>query len=386
MSDDDTGQSQIRPLAVGELAEGGYVDAPVFLDRNYVLLAPEIPVSKELVGLLRKWGYSSVYSSGTPQAKPASLEQGLGGAPIAQDLQELEHLTAAEAVYGKAMAVLDKVFTEFAESGELRRSAVSDQARDLCSAVRQNAQFMLRYQEFKKPPDNYLLPHSVNTAILSIVIAGVLKIPPHQQIELATAGLLHDVGMLKIPEAVYKHPGKIPPEQRKAMMAHTVLGYRILKGASLPEGCALAALEHHEHLDGSGYPQKLKGDGIHLYAKIVAVGASYNAITSNRPFKEADSAHQAVMELLKARKVRYDERIVTSLVYAVSLYPIGSPVELSDGTRGIVYESDPKDFKSPLVRLVRDREGRPVAEPTVVRTGEQRLTIVRGLTHAELGA
>jgi putative nucleotidyltransferase with HDIG domain len=213
--------------------------------------------------------------------------------------------------------------------------------------------------------------HSVNSSVLALAIGDLMKLPPHRMIELGVAALLHDIGMLKLPDPVYLKEGPLTEKEFQLVRAHTTLGYKILKGFSVAEEIALAAEEHHERLDGSGYPKGLSGDKISLYSRIVAVVCSYDAMTSRRLFKSQSDAHSAVMDLLKGRNKSYDEQAIRSLVVCLSAYPLGSLVLLSDESIGRVTKTNPESPRFPFVQVIADKEGKRIEEPILLKTAEK---------------
>ena len=135
------------------------------------------------------------------------------------------------------------------------------------------------------------------------------------------------------------------------MSTHTVLGYRILKGFSAPENVALAALEHHERIDGSGYPRALTAPKITDYALIIGVVCSYDAMLSRRPFRPGTlDGHATIKDLAQKNRKQYDEKILKALVYTLSVYPVGTAVMLSNNSKGIVVKTDPAKPRCPVVR------------------------------------
>ena len=149
------------------------------------------------------------------------------------------------------------------------------------------------------------------------------------------------------------------------MAAHTLLGYRILKGFSAPENVALAALEHHERIDGSGYPRGLSAPKITDYALIIAVACSYDAMVSRRPFQPGTlDGHATIMDLAQKNRKQYDEKVLKALVYTLSVYPVGTAVLLSNNSKGIVVKTDPAKPRCPSVQVLLDPDGKKLAEPT----------------------
>ena len=140
-------------------------------------------------------------------------------------------------------------------------------------------------------------------------------------------------------------------------------------------------LEHHERENGEGYPRKLSRDKISIYAKIIAVACSYEAVTAPRPYKEARDAYSGIIDIMKNQGKQYDDIIVRALLFSVSLYPIGLYVLLSNNKIGQVIDVNPENPKYPIVEI--NGEIKPDGKPKVVETSEYGLTITRPLTKEE---
>jgi HD-GYP domain-containing protein (c-di-GMP phosphodiesterase class II) len=219
--------------------------------------------------------------------------------------------------------------------------------------------------------------------VISVIIGTYLKLPHHRLIELGVSALMHDIGMTKLPPQVYLVQRALWPHEKKAIMAHPIFGFNLLKSYNYPLSIALGALEHHERENGSGYPRKLTGDKISLYAKIIAVAGSYEALSSQRPHKDAKDGFTGMMELLKNEGKQYDDTIVRALVYSLSIYPIGLYVLLSDGFKGQVIDIIPEKPRFPVVQVF----GRitPDGKNETLQTSPEGVSIVRPLTRQEIG-
>ncbi|MDR2662289.1 MAG: HD-GYP domain-containing protein, partial [Treponema sp.] len=145
---------------------------------------------------------------------------------------------------------------------------------------------------------------------------------------------------------------------------------------------SLAALEHHERENGSGYPQKLTGDKISLYAKIIAVACSYEALTSTRPHKDAKDGYSGMLDLLKNEGKQYDDTIVKALVFSLSIYPIGLYVLLSNGKKGQVVDVNPENPKFPMVQVF--GELTPDGKNKIIETSQEGVFISRPLKKEEI--
>jgi putative nucleotidyltransferase with HDIG domain len=137
-----------------------------------------------------------------------------------------------------------------------------------------------------KTADDYTYMHSVAVCALMVALARQLRLNDEQTRLAGMAGLLHDLGKAAIPLAVLNKPGKLTDAEFEIVRNHPVEGYHMLKeGAKVPDAVLDACLHHHEKIDGSGYPDKLQGEGISVIARMAAICDVYDAITSDRPYK-----------------------------------------------------------------------------------------------------
>jgi HD-GYP domain-containing protein (c-di-GMP phosphodiesterase class II) len=365
----------MKAIPVSTLVPNTYFDKPVFLDDGYILLTPDSPVTDELLKRLKKWKYADVFSEGKTKDGPSYVagtdKASLPSQTVDEDIREVEHLAEVRKFYTDFQAFAVALYAQFAADGTLNMGQVTDWVKKAILVVRENRHLILRALETDGAQEDFLVLHSVNSTILSLIIGDYLKAPPHRLIELGNACLLHEIGMLKLPGELRRTPKKLSDDERKVITTHTVLGYRLLKSASAPENVALAAIEHHERMDGSGYPRNLPGDKITEYARIIAVACSYDAIVSRRPFRTSSlDGHSAIKDLLQKNRKQYDDRVLKALVYTLSVYPVGTAVLLSNQGRGIVVKTDPEKPRCPVVKVLRDGDGNKLASPPLVQIAE----------------
>jgi HD-GYP domain-containing protein (c-di-GMP phosphodiesterase class II) len=188
--------------------------------------------------------------------------------------------------------------------------------------------------------------------------------------------------MLKLPSSIYLSQRQLTPQEQKAIMTHPVLGYSMLKSLDFPLPVCLAALEHHERDNASGYPRRLTGEKISLYSKIIAVACSYEALSTKRPHKEAKDGYTGMLELLKNEGKKYDDTVVKALVVSLSIYPIGLYVLLSNGKKAQVIDVNPDNPRFPIVQVF--GEFTPDGKLKVMQTTPNVLSIVRPLARTEI--
>ncbi|MBD3108214.1 HD-GYP domain-containing protein [Bacillus sp. AGMB 02131] len=190
--------------------------------------------------------------------------------------------------------------------------------------------------------------------------------------------ILHDVGKLKVPREILMKPGELADEEFAIIKKHTEYGFVILKEVkTIPLVVALCAYQHHERLDGTGYPQGLKDEDIHYYAKIIAVADVFDAITSNRVYREAMLPHEG-LEILYAGCGRlFDLQIVEAFRSAVAIYPVGVTVELSNRTVGIVKKQNIGLGDRPIIEII-EEDGKKLSSPYVINLSEKLDIVVTG--------
>jgi HD-GYP domain-containing protein (c-di-GMP phosphodiesterase class II) len=378
------GGRHMKSISTTGLEPQLYIDAPLFLDEGYILLTPDIPVTKRLIERLETWFFDKVYSNGMPVDKPPGESTGNKGL-LDATMKENEALQDAVAFIGEETLKLGKVYTTFLEHNVLSINLLSDIVKEIISRLKEESRYLLALPDSEKNDDNYLAVHSVKTAIIALALAMYLTVPPHKQIEIGLAALLHEIGMTRIPPQIYKHDRQLNQKERQTIITHPVISFKILKEAGFPNPVVLAVLEHHEYVDGSGYPRKLKGDQISLYGKIIGIASSYAATVSKRPFREGRDGHSGMMDLVSDMGRRYDDTILRALVFTLSVYPVGTYVLLSNSVKALVVKTDPKSPKEPTVRLLVNEQNMLYPEQPLVqiRDGDE-ITIQRPLNRKEI--
>jgi len=378
----------MKKVSVNQLQDNSYIDAPVYLDGKFILLIPEIALKPELIKSLKKWKFEQVYTDGLPTQAPPIANGGSslpGESILDQDIKENESKEKARAFFKKSVQILDDVFTDFQLKGELWENPIITLSKDIMSEIKNNRQYLLSLDAKEVESEYYIVPHSIRTAIYALAIADFLKLPPHKQIDVGTTSLLHEIGMLRIPPEIYQHDRTLNDKERQTIAAHPVISYKVLKEADFPSNICVGVLEHHEYINGTGYPRKLTGESISLYGRIVGVASAYSAATSKRPFRDEHDGHTIIMELAKDMGKRYDERILRALIYTLSIYPIGTYVLLSNGAVGIIVKTDPKQPKHPILRLLVNENKNPYRDrPTIQPQEDDEVIIERPLTKDEV--
>lgn len=199
-----------------------------------------------------------------------------------------------------------------------------------------------------KTHDDYTYLHSVAVCALMISLARQLNLDEHQVRRAGTCGLLHDVGKAGISLDILNKPGKLTEQEFEIMKAHPVIGETLLRKSGGDADLLDVVRHHHEKMNGMGYPDGLKGQAISLLSRMAAVCDVYDAITSNRPYKEGWNPATA-MHQMASWEGHFDRKILYAFVKAVGIYPVGSVVRLASGRVAVVAEPGAESLLKPKV-------------------------------------
>ena len=211
--------------------------------------------------------------------------------------------------------------------------------------------------------DNYTFSHSTNVTIYTLAMAMKMGYNDKQLNEIGMGSMLHDIGKVVIPKEILNKPGKLTDEEFALVKEHPTFGFELLrKEHSISLLSAHCAFQHHEKLDGTGYPRGLKGNEIHEYGKVMAIADVFDALTSNRSYRSAMLPHTAMEIIFAGANTHFDANLIRVFQQSVATYPEGVTVKLNTGEEVVIkYEfSAPA---RPLVRIIKDPNGKRIEKP-----------------------
>lgn len=212
---------------------------------------------------------------------------------------------------------------------------------NLVNSIMENEAVALNIDTLKFS-DEYTFQHSVDVATIAMLIAKNSQMSEAEIQKIGMAGLLHDMGKSQIPNEILNKAGKLTEEEFAIMKNHSLYGYQILKEkGSIPQEVLMGVLQHHEKLNGRGYPMGVAADKISPYAKILSIADIYDALVTERPYKKGFSQQDAI-EMIMAMTDELDITYMRSFLSIVILYPVNSVVTLSNGEKAKVLENNPQ--------------------------------------------
>ncbi|MCY7296007.1 HD-GYP domain-containing protein [Alteromonas sp. a30] len=269
--------------------------------------------------------------------------------PPAKKLTEGEALNEAQKLYDQAK-LAHKRFLKKIKTGEIGNlDALKESGAKIIDSLFANP-YALQCLTLIKDDQEYLLQHCLNTAILMGVFAKHMGFDKQLIEELCLAGLLMDTGMSTVPQEIYDKPRKLTDNEWDIIHSHVDLGLEMIQQMdNLPETVKSIIVNHHERLDGSGYPANKSGDKITIYSRMAAIVDTYDALTSDRPWRKAHSPTAALKKLLADDSGKLDQSLVHQFIKCIGVHPVGSLVRLKSERLGIIVQSNPEDPLKPVV-------------------------------------
>jgi HD-GYP domain-containing protein (c-di-GMP phosphodiesterase class II) len=278
------------------------------------------------------------------------LEATLGPTePVSAVALEME-IAKATRICARAKTAVTSMFAEARMGQALKAERMTPLVEDISASVSRNPGAFVSLARLKTK-DDYTYMHSVAVCALMVALARQLGLGEEETRAAGLAGLLHDLGKAAIDLAILNKPGKLTDAEFETVKGHPAAGHRMLLDGSGAGDVPLdVCRHHHEKIDGSGYPDRLAGDAISLYAKMGAVCDVYDAITSNRPYKSGWNPAEALRKMNEWSKGHFDQRIFHHFVKAVGIYPTGSLVRLESGLLAVVLETSDRALLTPEVK------------------------------------
>ncbi|MFZ5426648.1 MAG: HD-GYP domain-containing protein [Thermodesulfobacteriota bacterium] len=272
----------------------------------------------------------------------------------------------AKKLFDHATSVTRSLMQSVTSGGPAPAEEVRSLAGLLAESVGRNENVMHILLSLKTY-DDYTYTHSLNLGALSVMLGTALELPRTELELLAMAGIVHDVGKCLLPKEIVNKPGPLTPDEFQQMKLHAALGHEHLQkqGAAFPERVLNVVRQHHERLDGAGYPDGISGGMIDRLSSIVSVADVYDALTSDRVYRSRVSQHAALRTLFGLRGCAFPEILVDLFVKKLGVYPAFSVVQLKNGFYAWVTRQTPGQPLFPEVMVFRDRERNPVTRRRV---------------------
>ncbi|KAB2332891.1 HD-GYP domain-containing protein [Bacillus mesophilum] len=323
---------------------GSVLGKSIYNDKGKILLNKGVKLDGRMLSRLQKMGITYIYV-------------------MDERMKDIVYKsTLPEKLRREAILTIEDTFRQSANDQNLDKSFVIDKASKNFSKLISTLldeikgdQNLISIMSDVYTYDHYIFSHSLNVTLYSLAIGLQLNFSQKDLELLGMGAILHDVGKMQIPENILLKPGRLTEEEFLQIKKHAEAGFDLLRGVhSVSLIVAHCAYQHHERLNGSGYPRGISGEDIHPFAKIIAVADVFDAVTSNRIYRQAMLPHEGMEILYAGSDTLFDAKLIESFRQSVALYPVGMTVELNDGRKGVVIHQNVGLCDRPIVRILEE--------------------------------
>lgn len=373
----------LRRIKIEDLKEGMMFSEPLFFDdgKNRVL-GKGYPVSQRELSVLKQWKVPFVMTAGKSIKKSTEVAELVdeldrlsdeGGTATAKTggkqkktadentiLQLPDILTHSE-LYTEYLAIiltLDIFLNDVKKRKPISARPIDGIALRLRNLIAADRPLVISFILSAHIPERDMAKALVDSAILAETIANFMHLPEDYIDDIVLGSLLHDCGMMRIPDAILNKKTALSDTEMQTVAAHTIYGYKAaLSEFVYTERVAMLVLEHHERWDGKGYPNGLDKDSIEIGARIIAVVDAFVAMTAHKAYRNALLGYDAMKTLLADKGRRFDYEVIKAMIQSIGVYPIGSIVLMNDTSIVRVVGIAPEAPLRPLIRVLIDETG-----------------------------
>jgi len=278
--------------------------------------------------------------------------------PLYEGIESPEYIRPE--VQQHALVVLNQTIKDLHNKGTFAVKTIANLANDLVEELLHGPEMSICVTGIYTHDDT-TFAHSLNCAIFAVLLGRFSNLSIPKLKELASGALLHDVGKNDICAKLLNKPGKLNDDEFELIKTHTQWGFDRLHSLrwELSSLIAHMAWQHHEHVDGTGYPRGLTGDNILYQARIIAIADVYEAVTADRPYRQALEPKQAYEIIRHGLGTHFDAQLAQNFISKVALYSPGTSVIISTGQTALIVSIPPLTPHRPIIRIVTDPEGHP---------------------------
>jgi len=401
----------MNKVNTSDLRPGQMFSAPVYTEGEYLLVTAMVPLRQRDIDVLTTWGIRFVSTDGilvdlpeeidetaeldevddvgddVKKALDAAIAAAVGGADEIDDIfdagqtmptapskkgtlkfsiSDVRQNSGPYRAYKTLIEKLNKAFSNLKSGGDVEMRAFDDISVKLIQDLSNSPDSFVGFILGGEVSGNELAKSSVNTAILSAMMAQELKLPHHKIHNIVSGALLHDVGMLRLSKGITEKKGGLSDAELEQIKSHTLHTSKIVtKELYGPREVNSIALHHHERWDGQGYPDKLVGNAIDIGARIVSVADAFEAMVSKKSYRNSMIGYQAIKNLMADNGRRFDPAVIMAFTKIMGIYPIGSIVRLNDGSIARVVSIHTDAPMRPVVQMLADSDGNIIGSGNV---------------------
>lgn len=371
----------MKKIRVTDLRPGLAFDKPIYIDPDNVLVEASQNIEQADIDRLKKWGIQEVETEGniieeaaeTAESKiksairvsspGSSSEKGISEEEKRILQYRYEEMQKKKSNFRNLVETAGKLLANnlrmLVEEQRFENQAVMKIAGEIADEVHSNKLILLSFEGMEVSMSQVIF-HAIHAGTYGVLLASAKQYNTPKLHELMFSMMLMDSGMVRIPGQIKEKNESLDTGEQRHITKHPLLGYQLLvQHAKVRANVANVALYHHESFDGTGYPREIKGAQIEENVRIASIADSYTAMLEKRAYRNSFMPYEAMKYLLSVEMHRFDPKLLKEFLSLLSIYPVGSLVELSDKRIGLVLGCNPGKPMRPVMRILRDQDGKP---------------------------
>jgi len=362
----------MNSVNTSDLKPGQIFSMPVYSEGKNMLVPAMVPLRQKDIDLMVSWGIETVKTDGYvmesaeseetfPKNEEIVIESKISS--INFSISDVKQNTGPYRAYKNLVEKINSIFTGIKSGVDVQMRSIDNICVQLLQDLREHPDSFIGFILGGEVSGHELAKSSVNTAILSALIAQELRLPHHKINNIVAGALLHDIGMLRLSKGITEKKGGLSDAELEQIKSHPIHTSKIVtKELFGPHEVNLIALHHHERWDGKGYPDQLVGPAIDIGARVVSVADAFEAMVSKKSYRNSMVGYQAIKNLLADNSRRFDPTVIMAFTKIMGIYPIGSIVRLNNGSVARVTSVHVNAPLRPVIQMLMDERGRVITK------------------------
>ncbi len=383
----------IKKIAVQDLAVGMYIDnlGAKWLSHDFVRTRFLIE-DKKVLHKIQNSQLKHVYVDTEKSIQPTVTQKKSNVKPIVQKtvsntevlkktnpIPAQEEIKHAKNIVNQANTIMKNLMTDIRLGKQVEIEQLDPVADKIVHSILRNKDALISLTRIKNK-DDYTFMHSVSVSGLMVALARANGMDEQALNEVAIGGLLHDIGKMITPNEILNKPGKLTDDEFVIMKDHVKESQELLQNhTGLTPNISDVIFQHHEKIDGSGYPLKLQGNQMSTVGKMSAIVDVYDALTSIRVYKSAWEPSVTLKKMMQWTDTHLDQQLMISFIHCLGIYPVGTLVEMESGLVGIVQEQHESQLTQPIVKFIYKKNHGYIYVKTVDLSKQENDRIIRSV-------